>query len=190
MFEKDIEEFSADKRSKTNGRQPKCKECNREYYKENQEKIITRVKEQYHENNKEILVRRAQLRKRPEAKILKAKQDHDYYLDNKLYLVEYYKSWCEKNKKHLRSYQSVYKFKRLKRIIDNGNNTLTTADVFKLLNTHPYCEYCKSTENLTIDHIIPIVKGGQNSVLNVTVACRSCNSSKNDKLLEEWINED
>lgn len=47
------------------------------------------------------------------------------------------------------------------------------------------CQYCGSTKNLTIDHIIPRSKGGDDTWENLTVACMPCNTRKGDKLLEE-----
>ena len=40
------------------------------------------------------------------------------------------------------------------------------------------CRMCNSTDDLTIDHIMPIVLGGTNELTNLQVLCRSCNSSK------------
>lgn len=48
------------------------------------------------------------------------------------------------------------------------------------------CVYCGSEEDLTCDHVVPLVRGGTNDNENLATACRSCNSSKGDKLLEEW----
>lgn len=48
------------------------------------------------------------------------------------------------------------------------------------------CSYCGSTDNPTVDHIVPLIRGGSNDMDNLTPACRSCNSSKGDKLLSEW----
>lgn len=48
------------------------------------------------------------------------------------------------------------------------------------------CTYCGSVEDPTIDHIVPLIRGGTNDMDNLTPACRSCNSSKGDKLLNEW----
>lgn len=49
------------------------------------------------------------------------------------------------------------------------------------------CSYCgEQKENLTMDHIIPLMRGGEHDVSNITVACVSCNSSKGVKLLHEW----
>lgn len=43
------------------------------------------------------------------------------------------------------------------------------------------CARCGATDDLTIDHIIPIIKGGSDEVTNLQVLCRKCNSSKGAK---------
>lgn len=48
------------------------------------------------------------------------------------------------------------------------------------------CFYCGSPDRITIDHIIPIDKGGRHSVGNLVSACKSCNSSKGAKFLVVW----
>ena len=40
------------------------------------------------------------------------------------------------------------------------------------------CVYCGSSENLTIDHVRPKCKGGQDIASNCVTACRSCNQNK------------
>lgn len=48
------------------------------------------------------------------------------------------------------------------------------------------CVYCGATGGkMTIDHIIPQSKGGENSWSNMATSCRPCNSHKADKSLEE-----
>lgn len=47
---------------------------------------------------------------------------------------------------------------------------------------HPYCSRCRSTEDLTADHIVPKAQGGRNVLSNVEVLCRSCNSAKRDRV--------
>lgn len=49
------------------------------------------------------------------------------------------------------------------------------------------CQYCGSSHDLTCDHIVPLIRGGTNDHDNLTTACRPCNSSKGDKLVEEWV---
>jgi 5-methylcytosine-specific restriction endonuclease McrA len=51
------------------------------------------------------------------------------------------------------------------------------------------CYYCLKVIAGTIhfDHIVPIAKQGPHSIENICVACASCNCSKSDKLIHEWI---
>jgi 5-methylcytosine-specific restriction endonuclease McrA len=44
------------------------------------------------------------------------------------------------------------------------------------------CVRCASTENLTIDHIIPRSKCGTNGNNNLQLMCYDCNQAKRDKL--------
>lgn len=48
------------------------------------------------------------------------------------------------------------------------------------------CAYCGSSEKLTYDHFYPFSKGGDFMKGNIIPCCKSCNSSKNSKLFEEW----
>ena len=48
------------------------------------------------------------------------------------------------------------------------------------------CTYCGSTDKITIDHVVPLARGGKHEADNLAPACGSCNSSKNDTLLEDW----
>jgi 5-methylcytosine-specific restriction endonuclease McrA len=48
------------------------------------------------------------------------------------------------------------------------------------------CAYCGSLGEMTRDHVIPLARGGRHAIGNILPACRSCNSSKRDRLLVEW----
>jgi len=50
-----------------------------------------------------------------------------------------------------------------------------------LLKYKHKCNYCGSTENLEIDHINPVSKGGLNQFKNLQVLCKSCNINKSNK---------
>lgn len=50
------------------------------------------------------------------------------------------------------------------------------------------CCYCGSTNNLEIDHIIPISKGGREDENNMQVLCRKCNATKYNTLnINLWL---
>ncbi len=43
------------------------------------------------------------------------------------------------------------------------------------------CAVCETTKNKTVDHIVPISKGGKTVLNNLQLLCRSCNSQKSNK---------
>ena len=47
------------------------------------------------------------------------------------------------------------------------------------------CAYCQAQAD-TIDHVVPLVRGGTNYEGNLVVCCRSCNSSKSGSTIMEW----
>lgn len=51
------------------------------------------------------------------------------------------------------------------------------------------CQYCGKTvspPDLTMDHIIPIARGGKSTKNNVAPACKDCNTKKRLLLPMEW----
>lgn len=47
------------------------------------------------------------------------------------------------------------------------------------------CAYCGGLTE-TVDHVIPLIRGGDNFEGNLAPACRKCNASKCDWLIVEW----
>jgi 5-methylcytosine-specific restriction protein A len=51
------------------------------------------------------------------------------------------------------------------------------------------CSYCKrkvGSKELTIDHIVPIIRGGKSTKGNVVPVCKECNNKKKYMLPIEW----
>lgn len=68
--------------------------------------------------------------------------------------------------------------------------THTPADIKRLFDAQEgRCIYCEvdTLESYDVDHITPLSKGGRNDVSNLIIACPSCNRSKNDRDLIEWL---
>jgi len=49
------------------------------------------------------------------------------------------------------------------------------------------CNYCNSTDQLALDHILAQKLGGKDIGDNLIYACKICNSSKEKKDLMEWM---
>jgi hypothetical protein len=60
------------------------------------------------------------------------------------------------------------------------------------------CWYCgnqtipfgSQMNSFCADHVLPRVRGGKDELDNLVPACFHCNSTKNDKSLFDWANED
>ena len=51
------------------------------------------------------------------------------------------------------------------------------------------CRYCRrrvGPRNLTMDHVVPMGRGGRSTRGNVVPACKDCNSKKRSLLPWEW----
>jgi 5-methylcytosine-specific restriction endonuclease McrA len=51
------------------------------------------------------------------------------------------------------------------------------------------CHYCNRktpSDSLTMDHIVPIARGGRSTKGNLVTACKSCNNKKKQLLPMEW----
>ncbi len=60
---------------------------------------------------------------------------------------------------------------------------LSRQNVFKRDNNR--CQYCESTKDLTLDHVIPKSKGGKTTWDNLITACKNCNAKKGHLTIEE-----
>ena len=46
------------------------------------------------------------------------------------------------------------------------------------------CLACGSKNEISLDHVVPVCRGGWNSVNNLQPLCRSCNSKKGKKIID------
>jgi hypothetical protein len=83
----------------------------------------------------------------------------------------------------LRIKSSLYKRKmRLTKVFPK-------AFLYKMLVAQKnMCFYCDNdlTEYKAIEHLTPVSKGGDNDIFNLVYSCKSCNSKKRQKTLEEF----
>lgn len=82
---------------------------------------------------------------------------------------------------------SAAKFSKRRALKLSAPATLTIADWRRILRrSNGRCYYCHAEAKLTIEHVVPLHRGGTHTEGNVVAACGPCNSSKGGKLLAEW----
>lgn len=63
------------------------------------------------------------------------------------------------------------------------NVVLTRQNIFKRDGFR--CQYCGTSRDLTLDHVVPKAKGGKTTWVNLVTACKTCNARKGDFTPEE-----
>lgn len=80
--------------------------------------------------------------------------------------------------------QQAYASRRSRKLGNGGSHT--AADLRRLFNRFKgKCAYC-GADAQHVDHVVPLARGGSNSIGNLLPACKSCNLSKHASLLIEW----
>jgi 5-methylcytosine-specific restriction endonuclease McrA len=68
--------------------------------------------------------------------------------------------------------------------------SLTVRSVASMLSRTESCVYCRGAmadDARSVEHVIPLSRGGHHSRENVVVACVRCNLSKRDRMPLEWL---
>lgn len=138
----------------------------KEYYRANRERILANVKARSIVQRDKILAYQA-----------------DYYEANTDKVKERVGRYRKNNpdkKQHLENRRRASKFK-------NGGSHTLEQRLEKFGSLGNVCFYCKEPKPLTVDHNIPLSRGGTDNIDNILPACRSCNSKKNNLTTEEYL---
>lgn len=76
--------------------------------------------------------------------------------------------------------------KRNRRAAASGSR-IRTADWLALCRRFGLrCAYCSVKAPLTMDHVVPLVRGGSHTIGNILPACKRCNCRKQGRFIMEW----
>jgi len=199
--EKPLEDFYSDKRGK-NGKRTDCKACSKAtgkkryltnrssllakqaaYYLEHAEEAKQYAKEwraanpdktrKYHQEYAEANKEAEKIRHRE-----KSQKERDFFPEK---VKERDARWRAANP------DKVAQKNHLRRIQTKGSSAFRVLDseLKRILGTP--CAMCGSLDKLSLDHIIPLARGGRHSVGNLQSLCKPCNSSKGTKTMTEWL---
>ena len=128
-----------------------------------------------------------------------AASDAAYQAANKEKLAAQKAKYRAANKEKAAAYQAEYRaanpdkraasdHRRRARKAGNGVWDILPGEWDRLVERYRgCCAYCGvADDNLTMDHVVPVAKGGRHAIGNFVPACQSCNSSKNDRYLSQW----
>ena len=166
----------------------------KEYLQNNKEKINNQQRERYQNNKEKIKEYQKEYKQKNKEKINKQQKEYnkEYYQNNKEQIKESQKEYHQNNPHKTR--EKDRKRRALKRA--NIHKPYTEDQVLKLYGKD--CHICKKPVNLLanrspgapgweqglhIDHVIPLSKGGPDSLNNVKPAHGLCNLQKNNSLL-------
>lgn len=159
----------------------KCLLENKKWCQENRDKRKIHSRRYYEKHKKEIINRSKIYRKNnPEVNRRAVKKWRENNLEKARKLVS---DWSKKNriKRNYNRAQRIYQKKA------NGYEKISKKqwdDICEIFGNK--CFYCKKKKKLTMDHYIPLKKGGSHTFENLVPACSSCNCQKGASTPQEW----
>jgi hypothetical protein len=102
---------------------------------------------------------------------------------------KYTQKYRDNNREWWRSLHRINQFNRRNKIILVSDGSVT-PEFAKSIYSESICYYCEDEtpeKFRTLEHKLPLNRGGEHSSKNIVMACLCCNSSKRDKTEEEFL---
>ena len=157
-------EFRSHRRTDGDGYYNQCQECERAYHRS------------VHESRKEY--------------------QRNYIAANRGRVYATQKAWKVRNRDHCLAWRREHdkrpKWRLYNRVQQHRrrvgkDTTVTTEQIQELMGRQTKCYYCGKPFNTkrkaTIEHVIPLSKGGAHDISNIVLACGPCNFKKQNKIV-------
>ena len=147
------------------------------YNKDNKEKIAKHRKEYYQQNKEKFAQYNAEHK---EQRRQNRKEHKEYY-------VEYFKNYSKTPQGQVVMFNIQGRRRQREEQQGNGITKDQWLEMMKFFDFKcAYSGITLNTNNRSIDHIVPLAKGGAHEVWNCVPMNKSLNKSKKDKDIEEW----
>lgn len=179
---------------------------NKKYYESHREEALQYKKLWYSENKDRLAKASAKRYQEKKGEIKKYLKDYyisrrdelknrarDYYHKNRERIILKGSDYCKRNQKRVYLYKCRYRANhRIERRESDSirKNKERLGDLkysqwTELLERYDNkCIACGSSEKLSMDHIVPLSKGGLHTIDNVQPLCFSCNCRKGTKTID------
>ena len=165
-----------------------CKECQKlitraAYYRNHEEsKRVAREKMAKHAHKHADKRREYEAARRAADPEAARRRDRERYKKDPSKKIKSALRWCKNNPERKRSIQERRRARKANAVGDCSHE--------KWLNRLMYyggkCVYCGTSDKITMEHRIPLSRGGTNWPSNIVPACHSCNCRKNTKTETEF----
>ena len=165
----------------SDGKYPSCRDCRYLYYVEYHSR--PEVKERQREYTREY-------ESRPDVREARRKRDRERKRKQRAEAAgreknaETVKRWRQAHPEESRRRMRLANQKRKASKYGSESRLVTTREARRILASP--CANCGAAENIQIDHIIPLSRGGRHAIGNLQPLCSFCNLSKNNSLQVEW----
>ena len=174
-----------------------CLECKRESRREStkRNKATREAYEATHKEQRKEIQRKWKANNPEKYKASRKNSLGKWIAENRDKVRGYVKKWNDKNRGKVNEYHKVWKAKNPDKVATSRHNTRAqrkgaegkhTAQEWRELCERygNKCLCCGEEKPLSVDHVIPLSKGGTNYIDNIQPLCLTCNKRKNTKTID------